>query len=315
MSTTNLIPFGAGANVPAYLQNNTAHSTLDDQAVGASVDKITQKDGWIIVDEAGVQSAPMMSIDVVVLDAQPRGRETYRAYYEGLWKEGESTAPVCYSNDGKAPSPHCEKPQATTCANCPMNVTGSGPNGEGRACGFFKHVAVTPYPQMDKIYRLKVSSRSLFSKEQQGVPSPLGGNAWGFGQFAKLLQQMKTPWESVVTRVSLPKGQTYGFFFTPTGYATEDEYRKALDMQKDPAMADILTAELSASMATETTSAPQNFLPPPPTTGTALPPPVLSGREKWLASTTLPQNVKDWIAQVDDATAQNYLATNFPTEV
>lgn len=310
----DLIPFGQ-AGMPAFLQNQEHHSTLDDQTIGSNIDRITQVDGGIVIEQGGVKSPPMLSIDVVVLDAMPRGRDTYRAYYEGQWKEGEATAPVCYSQDGKVPSPHAEKPQCANCASCPMNVTGSGPGGEGRACGYFKHVAVVKYPEMDKIYRLKVSSRSLFSKDINGVPSPLGGMAWGFNNFAKLLQQMKTPWESVVARVSLPKGQTYGFFFTPVGYVQEHQYKQALAMQQDPQMAEVLAVELSASAQQ---SAPAGFL--PPATGNAeLPPPPpvapLMGREKWLASTTLPQNVKDWIAMVDDTTAISYLSTNYPTEV
>lgn len=320
MSTTianpsDLIPFGQ-AGMPAFLQGQEHHSTLDDQTIGSNIDRITQSDGGIVIEEGGVKSPPTLFIDVVVLDAMPKGRDTYRAYYEGQWKEGEATAPVCYSQDGKVPSPHAEKPQCTDCANCPMNVTGSGPNGEGRACGYFKHVAVVKYPEMDKIYRLKVSSRSLFSKDIQGVPSPLGGQAWGFNNFAKLLQQMKTPWESVVARVSLPKGQTHGFFFTPTGYVQEHQYKQALAMQQDPQMAEVLAVELSASA--QQYSAPAGFLPAGTPPAPALAPPaqpVLTGREKWLASPTLPQNVKDWIVQVDDVTAQNYLSANFPTEV
>lgn len=305
----DLIPFGQ-AGVPAFLQGEH-HSTLDEQTIGSSVDRITQVDGGIVVDVDGVKSPPQLYIDVVILDAQPRGRDTYRAYYKGQWKDGEASAPACYSQDGKTPSPNAEEPQCTNCAACPMNVAGSGPNGEGRACGFFKHVAVLTYPAMDRIYRLKVSSRSLFSKDQNGVSSPLGGMAWGFNNFAKHLQFMKAPWESVVTRVSLPKGQTHGFFFTPVGYVQEAQYKKALEMQKDPHIADVLTVEVSAS-AEKPSAPPAGFL--PQGTPPALPP-VLTGREKWLASTTLPQNVKDWILQVDDATAIAYLTPNYPNEL
>lgn len=320
MSTTianpnDLIPFGQ-AGLPAFLQGEHTHSTLDDQSIGASVDRITQGDGGIVIDIGGTKSPPQLSIDVVVLDAHPRGRDTYRAYYEGQWKDGEATAPACYSQDGRVPSPNAEKPQCSNCAACPMNVTGSGPNGEGRACGYFKHVAVLKYPEMDRIYRLKVSSRSLFSKDTNGVVSPLGGKAWGFNNFAKNLQQMKTPWESVVTRVSLPKGQTYGFFFTPIGYVQEAQYKQALAMQNDPQMAEVLTVEASASAQAPQT-APVDFL--PQSAPVALPPaqpvPELTGRDKWLASATLPQNVKDWIVQVDDATAIAYLTPNYPNEL
>lgn len=312
--STNLInqadmtPFVFGqAGTPAYLQNVDTTSTLDSQQTSSAVDRITQVDGGIVVEVGGVKSPPMLSIDVVVLDAHPVGRDTYRAYYEGVYKEGEATAPVCYSADGKVPSPNAEKPQCANCASCPMNVSGSGLNGEGRACGFFKHVAVVTYPEMDKIYRIKVASRSLFSKELNGVPSPLGGMAWGFTNFAKLLQQSKTPWEAVVTRVSLPKGQTYGFFFTPVGYVNEQQFKRVKELQSDPTMHDILTVELSGAPA-QTVQNVEGFLPPPP----PAPTPVLVGRDKWLADPTLPRQVKDWIEQVDDNTATMYLTANYP---
>lgn len=313
MSTNNLVPFEQAGGLPAFLQNQNYKSTLDEQTIGSNVDRITQRDGWIVVEDNGVKSNPVMSIDVVVLDAMPRGRDTYRAYYEGIYKEDEVSAPACYSQDGKTPSPHAEKPQCTTCAQCPMNVSGSGAGGEGRACGYFKHVAVVKYPELDKVYRLKVSSRSLFSKDTQGVPSPLGGTAWGFNNFAMHLQKMKAVWESIVVRVSLPKGQTHGFFFTPIGYlSTEEQFKQVLEMQKSPAVADVLAVELSASMQGNTADTPAGFLPAgqPPQL-----PPVAQGRDKWLASSTLPQNVKDWIVQVDDATAKAYLTANYPSEV
>ena len=285
-----LVPFEQSAGLPAYLQNGEYHSTLDNQATGISVDRITVADGGIITDVGG-----SLSIDVVVLDAQPAGRDTYRAYYEGTYKDGESSAPTCYSADGKVPSRNAEKPQAHDCANCPMNVSGTGANGEGRACGYFKHVAVAVYPDLDRVYRIKVSSRSLFSKDTNGIASPLGGYAWGFTNFAKLLQQTKTPWEAVVTRVSLPKGQTHGFFFTPIGYLNKEQFDKVKELQNSPSMHDALTVEIDATPAQSNVPA----LPQMPTLPTPVAP-TLTGRDKWLASTTLPEAVKSWIVQVDE---------------
>lgn len=309
-----MIPFtNDHERLPDYLLEEDSSSTLYEQQTGAVVDRITQRDGGVIVDIGGVKSNPMMSIDVVVLDAKPSGADTYRAYYSGTYSEDEVSAPDCYSADGRVPSPNSTKPQCATCADCPKNVSGSGLNGQGRACGFFKHVAVAIYPELDRVYRLKVASRSLFSKDTNGVPSPLGGLAWGFRNFANLLQQAKRPWEAVVTRVSLPKGQTYGFFFTPVGYLTKEQFHKVKELQNSPAMHDILTVEVSGSVASNNATNPLNALPSPGTVQPTQPvQPVLTGREKWLADVSLPQVVKDWIVQVDDATAENYLKTNYP---
>lgn len=311
MSNQVLVPEGVlpfnPSDLPAFLQEATGRSTLEDQQVGGSVDRITQSDGFVVVERGGVRNNPSLNIDVVILDAMPRGREPYRAFYAGAWKEGDASAPDCYSSDGKTPSPHAASPQCASCDMCPKNLPGSGLNGEGRACGFFKHVAVAIYPELDTVYRLKVASRSLFSKDINGIPSPLGGRAWGFSNYAKLLQQMKAPWEGVITRVSLPKGPTYGFFFTPMEYiADAEQYKKVIALRDNAAvMDDILSVDLAGSVVVSpNTNALPAAIAPQPTP--------LTGRAKWLADATLPQNVKDWIAQVDDATALAYLTPNYP---
>lgn len=303
----SLIPFTGGAGVPAYLQDVAGQSTLDDQTLGGAVDVITQRDGAIVVVQDGIKSPPQMSIDVVVLDAQPHGRAVYRAYYEGVWKEGDTAPPACYSADGVRPSTHATSPQCGTCDACPKNQPGSGTNGEGRACSFFKHVAVAIYPALNTVYRLKVASRSLFNKDVNGVDSPLGGKAWGFTSFAKLLQNMGTPWEAVVTRISLPKGQTHGFFFTPVGYATAEQFQQVKQLQADTDLSDILTVEIQGAPASPSAPANTAQLPPPP------PATNLVGREKWLADPTLPADVKAWIKQVDDTAATQYLQSNYPS--
>lgn len=315
MSTTianpqDLIPFSGSAGLPAYLQQGEFHSSLEDQYIGTSVDRITQRDGGVVVERGGVKSDPMLSIDVVILDASPKGFDTYRAYYANTFSEDGISAPTCYSADGKVPSPNAAEPQCTSCQLCPKNAQGSGPaGGESKACGFFKHVAVATYPDLDTVYRLKVSSRSLFNKEDQGIPSPLGGKAWGLNSFAKRLKEMKVPWESVVTRVSLPRGQTHGFFFTPVGFLHAQQFQQIQDLKKSSALEEALTVEVAGGgNATAIPALPQ--LP-------QLPPvaPTLAGRAKWLSSQTLPQQIKDWIAQVDDNTALTYLTQNYPTEV
>lgn len=305
----SLIPFTGGAGVPAYLQGASGQSTLDEQTLGGAVDVITQRDGAIVVVRDGIKSQPQMSIDVVVLDAMPRGRAVYRAYYEGVWKEGDTAPPACYSADGVHPSSHATTPQCNACDTCPKNQPGSGTNGEGRACSFFKHVAVAVYPQLDTVYRLKVASRSLFNKDVNGVDSPLGGKAWGFTSFAKLLQNMKTPWEAVVTRISLPKGQTHGFFFTPVGYATAEQFNEVKQLQVDTDLSDILTVEVHGATPSADAPASAGQLPPPPPASN------LEGRDKWLASPALPADVKAWVKQVDDNTALQYLSSNYPNVI
>ena len=58
--------------------------------------------------------------------------------------------------------------------------------------------------------------------------------------------------------------------------------------------------------------APTAPVPPAPTAPVPPAPPALVGRDKWLADATLPQEVKNWITVVDDATAMGYLQANYP---
>ena len=113
-----------------------------------------------------------------------------------------------------------------------------------------------------------------------------------------------------MTRVSLPKGQTHGFFFTPIGYLNKEQFDKVKELQNSPSMHDALTVEIDATPAQSSAPAlPHIPAPPAPVA------PTLNGRDKWLASATLPQAIKDWIVQVDDATALAYLTANYPNEV
>jgi len=87
------------------------------------------------------------------------------------------------------------------------------------------------------------------TKTQMVFLVPIGWFRRGFTNFAKLLQQTKTPWEAVVTRVSLPKGQTHGFFFTPIGYLNKEQFDKVKELQNSPSMHDALTVEIDATPA------------------------------------------------------------------
>ena len=84
----------------------------------------------------------------------------------------------------------------------------------------------------------------------------------------------------------------------------EAQYRQALELQKDSHIDDVLTVELSASVQSSSPTAPVANALPAPT--------ALVGRDKWLADATLPQEVKNWITVVDDATAMGYLQANYP---
>jgi hypothetical protein len=94
-----------------------------------------------ITDEKG---DPIGSLEAVIVRANPY---LTKQYYESGYSEGDSSAPVCFSIDGKIPSANAEKPQHTNCAMCPMNRFGSKITPAGvkvKACQDNKKVALAP---------------------------------------------------------------------------------------------------------------------------------------------------------------------------
>lgn len=60
---------------------------------------------------------PRSMLKVVVMGyAQSRGR----AYYEGTYDDSKPQMPLCWSEDGKAPSEHVAKPQCKSCDKCEL---------------------------------------------------------------------------------------------------------------------------------------------------------------------------------------------------
>lgn len=149
----DIIPFGAGSEVPAHLQdlfgdesNIAARSTIDQlsyrgkvwrRIVGGEETVMTKRD-------SDGETVPMQVVSVIVLDHN-KGRS--RAYYKGNYEEGKNAAPDCYSGDGVTPDADVKEPCAATCATCPHSVKGSKITESGKqttACSPFKRIAIVP---------------------------------------------------------------------------------------------------------------------------------------------------------------------------
>ena len=73
----------------------------------------------------------------IMLDTNP-----INAWWEQSYDEtGGGTPPDCYSMDGIIPDLNCEKPQASTCRECPKNKFKSDGN-RGKACKNMKRVHI-----------------------------------------------------------------------------------------------------------------------------------------------------------------------------
>ena len=92
-----------------------------------------------------------------------------RMYYEGVYQEGQKISPVCWSNDSEVPDPEVKAPLASTCANCPKSVKGSGQGGTGTACRLsWRTAVVLPQDPGGDVMQLVLPATSAFGKEDNG---------------------------------------------------------------------------------------------------------------------------------------------------
>lgn len=137
-------------------------------------------------------------VDVVIVDINPHASRTY---YEGEFDEKNPTSPVCYSDNGVAPSRSADSPQAPFCRQCEWNQWGTG-KGRGKACKEAKKLAVLVLGQEPKAWRFTVPATSLRA----------------IGGFTRALTTVKVDGMGalpidVVTRISISKDVLFGLEF------------------------------------------------------------------------------------------------------
>jgi hypothetical protein len=82
------------------------------------------------------------ALDMVVVDLN---QVTSKLYWGKAFTRDQVAPPICWSDNGNAPSSLAQNPQSTTCATCPHNVIGSAIGFSGariKACGDLKKFAV-----------------------------------------------------------------------------------------------------------------------------------------------------------------------------
>lgn len=113
---------------------------LRDRVPAPSGNRISLKGKTFNLPDGSSDPGP---IGAVILD----WRMTHE-YYTGVYDPNKPASPVCWANsttlDGMVPSKRVAKPQAATCAECPMNQFGSAPTGRGKACKNQRKLAIVP---------------------------------------------------------------------------------------------------------------------------------------------------------------------------
>ena len=132
------------------------------------------------------------SMNVIIVKM---AHEASRTYYGGkVYKKGVKISPVCWSNNSKTPDPEVDQPCASTCAECPNSVKGSGQGGQGTACRLSWRLAVVLEHDPDgDVYQLVLPATSAFGKEENG--------RWPFRPYIQMLANNNVSAGRVVTKM------------------------------------------------------------------------------------------------------------------
>ena len=175
----------------------------------------------MFVDGEQVSVSKSDTMNMVVVNAAAISR----TYYEGTYDPNNTSAPTCWSADTKTPAAEvpADQRKAARCADCPMNVKGSGANN-ARACRFNQRLAITLEGKPDEVYQLQLPATSIFGEAKN---SDMGMQA-----YAKFLDAHNTPIIAVLTEMRFDENaETPKLFFKPVRPLTEEELRAAIDVK------------------------------------------------------------------------------------
>lgn len=178
-----------------------------------------------IINGEQVGSAMRGEINVIILDLLPKVSRTY--YKDKYDPNKEATLPDCWSNLGDRPEGAAPNAQHSNCADCPMNIKGSGENGS-RACKFQRRIAVlVEGDPTGEVYQFNVPAKSLFG---DGV-----GNVHPFESYIKYLVANGESPDRVITNIKFDdNADTMELLFTPMRNITDSEYELIVAAQSRP---------------------------------------------------------------------------------
>jgi len=173
----------------------------------------------MLVDGEQVSVSKSDTMNMVILNAA----DVARTYYEGTFDAENPSAPKCWSADTRAPAPEvpAEDRMADRCADCPMNIKGSG-QGESRACRFSQRLAVALEGELDTVYQLQLPATSIFGTAT--------GNNMGLQAYVKFLSAHNTPAIAVMTEMRFDEdANTPKLYFRPVRGLEESELPTVLE--------------------------------------------------------------------------------------
>lgn len=204
---------------------------------GGGMPRISIRGGRFRLIEGGEQVSVSKSdtMNIMVIEAG----NISRTYYEGSYDADNPSAPKCWSVDTRTPAPEvaAEDRMASRCADCPMNVKGSG-QGNSRACRFSQRLAVMLEGDTEKVYQMSLPATSLFG-EGQGKNMPLQS-------YVKFLHARSAPIQAVMTQMQFDEdSETPKLFFSPARALNEDEVQALIEKRGTQEVQDAITLTVS----------------------------------------------------------------------
>ncbi len=174
--------------------------------------------------EVGAIEDRHMNVIFVKMAHQPS-----RTLYTGGYKEGEKSAPTCWSNDSKTPDPEVKNPPASSCESCQFSVKGSGQGGTGTACRLsWRTAVVLPNDVKGDVMQLVLPATSVFGKEENGK--------WPFREYVKMLANHNISAGRVVTKMQFDtKSPVPRVLFSPVSGINPDDLDVLTDQSKTQA--------------------------------------------------------------------------------
>jgi hypothetical protein len=214
-------------NLPDYLKEVELDDLTKSLAGNTSTKRISIRGGVFRLMVSGEEVAKNENrfMNIVIVNG---GRDIARQYYAGKYVAGETSAPDCWSNDGKRPDASIESPQGATCEGCPQNIKGSG-NGDSRACRFQQRLAVVLADDIGgDVYQLTLPSTSIFGRgDVDKMP---------FQQYAKYVGSQGKNINTLVTEMRLDSdSDTPKLTFKPVKFLTREQWEIAREKGDSPA--------------------------------------------------------------------------------
>jgi len=216
------------AQLPAFAKSREGLSDVAKALTGGAganhVKRLSIKGGVFRLISGGkeIGSIDERHLDVVIVNAAPK---VGRVLYLKKWDPENPAGPDCWSPDGEKPAADAENKQHSNCADCPMNVAGSG-QGNSRACRYQQRIAVVLANDIEgDVLQLTLPATSVFGKELDGK-RPLQA-------YARYLAAQSISPDMVVTELRFDtKSESPKLFFAPKKWLTDEQYAKVQEQGK-----------------------------------------------------------------------------------